>query len=63
MSDTPTPGERLDTVLADLQTAWGELRTELDARAADLGQAIGEKVDALSAKIDEAQTAWDNRSV
>ena len=51
MSDTSTPGGRLDSKLAELRAAFDDLR-------ADLGDAATEKVNALSAKLDEVQAAW-----
>jgi hypothetical protein len=49
-----TPGEKLDAKLAELRTAFDELAVEIEA-------ALGPKVDAVSAKIDEVQAAWDAR--
>jgi len=61
VSDTSTPGERVDAKLVELQRVWNELRAKLAARASQVGDAINEGVDAVSAKIDELQEAWEKR--
>ena len=59
MSDTSTPGERLDAKLAELRTAFDELRADLEDRRRRARRGVVAKVDALSAKLDEVQAAWD----
>lgn len=61
MSDTSTPGQRLDEAIAAARTAVDELRDSLETKVADIGSAVNAKVDAISARIDEIQAAWEQR--
>lgn len=62
MSDAPTPGDRLDTLIQEAREALADLRDSLDAKAEEVSVEVNAAVDALSAKIDELQAAWAARS-
>jgi hypothetical protein len=57
MTDTPTPGGRLDAAIAAAQDALTELRATLADKAAEIGAEINAKVDAIQSAIDEIQAA------
>jgi outer membrane murein-binding lipoprotein Lpp len=57
MSDTATPGGRLDAAIEKAHTAVQELRQALSAKAAEVGQEINAKVDEIQAAIDEIQAS------
>jgi len=61
MSDTGTAGDRIDAALAQAKQALNELRTELAAKAAEVGVEITAKIEQVSAAIDEIQAAWAER--
>ena len=60
MTDTPTPGERLDARLAALHEAFEELRAAVEARADQVGaqKRIRDLVATVSARIDDVQAEW-----
>lgn len=57
MSDTATPGSRLDAALQRATQAVQDLRQALSAKAAEIGQDINAKVDEIQAAIDEIQAS------
>ena len=61
MSDTSTPGDRLDTKLAEMRQTVDELRAAIEAAGDNMRGRVVALVDELSAKIDELQEAWDTR--
>jgi DnaJ-domain-containing protein 1 len=61
MSDTPTPGERLDQLIGELRTKADDLRDALEVFGNEARDDFAAMIDALSAKIDEVQAAWDER--
>ena len=61
MSDTATPGERLDTLIGELRTKADELRGALEEFGSDARDDLAAMIDSLSAKVDEMQEAWDAR--
>ena len=61
MTDTPTPGERLDQLIGELRTKADELRAALEEFGSEARDDFAAMIDGLSAKIDEVQVAWDER--
>ena len=61
MSDTATPGERLDQLLGEVRVKADELRGALEEAGSDVRDDLAQMVDGLSAKVDEVQAAWDER--
>jgi outer membrane protein TolC len=54
---TPTPGNRLDAAIEAAKVAVNDLRQQLAAKAAEVGQDVNAKVDEIQARIDEIQAA------
>jgi outer membrane protein TolC len=54
---TPTPGNRLDAAIEAAKVAMNDLRQQLAAKAAEVGQEVNAKVDEIQARIDEIQAA------
>jgi hypothetical protein len=61
MTDTPTPGDRVDAAIEAARQALTDLRTQLQAKAAEIGPEINAAVDAVQAKIEEISAAVDER--
>ena len=61
MTDTATPGERLDQLLGEVRIKADELRGALEEAGSDVRDELAQMVDGLSAKVDEVQAAWDER--
>ena len=61
MSDTATPGERLDQLIGELRVKADELRGALEEAGSDVRDELAQMIDGLSAKVDEVQAAWDER--
>ena len=61
MTDTATPGERLDQLIGELRVKADELRGALEEVGSDVRDDLAQMIDGLSAKVDEVQAAWDER--
>jgi hypothetical protein len=61
MSDTTTPGERLDQLIGELRVKADELRGALEEFGSEARDDFATMLDGLSAKVDEVQAAWDER--
>jgi hypothetical protein len=61
MSDTATPGERLDQLIGELRIKADELRGALEEAGSEVRDELATMIDGLSAKVDEVQAAWDER--
>jgi hypothetical protein len=61
MSDTASPGQRLDAAITAAYTALDELRNTLAAKVTSIGADVNAKIDAVSDRIDEIQAAWEAR--
>ena len=61
MSDTATPGERLDQLIGELRVKADELRGALEQVGSDVRDELAQMIDGLSVKVDEVQAAWDER--
>ena len=61
MSDASTPGDRLDTKLTELREAVDAVRAALEEGRGNIRARAADLVDAVFAKIDEVQAAWDER--
>jgi hypothetical protein len=59
---TPTPGNRLDAAIEAAKVAVNDLRQQLAAKAAEVGQEVNAKVDEIQARIDEIQAAAPRRA-
>ena len=58
MTDTPTPGQRLDALIAELRQTVHDLRSTVEAKGDEIEANIRDGVQAVSAKIDEIQAEW-----
>ena len=61
MTDTATPGERLDTLIGELRTRADELRGALEEYGNEFRDEFAQMIDAISSKVDEVQAAWEER--
>jgi hypothetical protein len=61
MTDTATPGERLDTLIGELRTQADNLRAALEEFGNEARDDFASMIDALSAKVDEVQQEWAER--
>ena len=61
MTDTSTPGERLDQLIGELRTKADEVRGALEEAGGEFRDELAQMVDGLSTKVDEIQAAWDER--
>ena len=61
MTDTSTPGEKLDQLIGELRTKADQLRNALEEFGSEHRDDFAEFIDGMSAKIDEVQAAWDER--
>ena len=61
MTDTSTPGERLDQLIGELRIKADELRGALEEFGNEVRDDFASMIDGLSAKVDEVQAAWDER--
>jgi hypothetical protein len=61
MSDDATIGDRVDQAIADAKAAVDDLVSQLQPKLQELGTQVSAAVDAVQAKIDEVQAAWDAR--
>ena len=61
MSDTSSLGDSVGAAIDAARQSLTDLRSQLAAKAAELGPQINAAVDAVQAKIDEIQAAVDER--
>ena len=61
MSDTSTPGERLDQLIGELRVKADELRGALEEFGSEARDDFATMLDGLSDKVDEVQAEWDER--
>jgi hypothetical protein len=61
MTDTPTPGEKLDELIAEVKVKTDDLRAALGDFGSEARDRLAELIDDLSAKVDEVRTAWEER--
>jgi hypothetical protein len=61
MTDTATPGERLDVLIGELRTKADELRGAMEEFGNEFRDDFASMIDSLSAKIDEVQAEWAER--
>jgi hypothetical protein len=57
-----TPGERLDEAIAAVRKEFDDLLQDLNAKRVALGSRVVTKVNEFSARIDELQAAWEERT-
>ena len=61
MTDTSTPGERLDQLIGELRIKADELRGALEEFGSEARDDFATMLDGLSDKVDEVQAEWDER--
>ena len=61
MSDTSTPGEKLDQLIGELRVKADELRGALEEFGSEARDDFATMLDSLSDKVDEVQAEWDER--